>query len=80
MNSQNLWTDDPCFYVSVVDGKRFNLLAGPFKTHEEAKAIFEKTREEALKVGGEWAWFYSYGTVKMINGYREGLLNGKLGI
>ncbi len=73
------WTDDPCFYVSVVDGPKFALLAGPFQTHQEALDMVDKARTEGEK-HDPWACFYSFGTVKMKNGYTEGSLNKYLGM
>ena len=73
------WTDDPCFYVSVVDGPKHGLLAGPYRTHEEALAAVDTARD-ADCAANDWAWFYSYGTVKMANGHRQGVLNDVLGV
>jgi hypothetical protein len=73
------WTDEECYYVSVVDGKRYNFLAGPFQTHQEALDRVDGAR----KIGQEMdpkAWFYGFGTCKAPNGYREGLLNVQMGI
>lgn len=73
------WTDNPCFYVSIKDAGKFNVVAGPFKTHQEA---LDKV-DIAIKVGQETdpkSWFYSWGTVKIQNGHRDGCLNNKLGI
>ena len=71
------WTDESCFYVSVVDGPRFGLLAGPFQTHAEALAKVDAARKVANEVDWKSA-FYAFGTVKMKTGYREGVLNEKL--
>jgi len=73
------WTDQESFYVSVIDGPRFNLLAGPFRTHQEALGMVEKTRTEGEKHDPR-AHFYGFGTVKMKDGHREGFLNQYLGI
>lgn len=35
----------PGYYVSVIDGPRKAILAGPFKTHKEALAAVEPTKE-----------------------------------
>ena len=74
------WTVGECFYVSVVDAGRYQLLAGPFKTHQDALDMVDAARDAALNYGDPKAWFYAYGTVKMVNGHRSGILNGKLGI
>jgi hypothetical protein len=76
---QLIWADDPCYYVSVIDGPRYALLAGPFRTHEQALSLVDKTRDIACKVDPK-GWFYAYGTVKMINGHRTGSLNKHLGL
>ena len=73
------WTDHECFYVSIVDGRRFNVVAGPFQTHQEALDTVDKAIEAGYKVDPK-SWFYSWGTVKMKNGYQEGILNKQLGI
>lgn len=73
------WTDDPCFYVSVVDGPKFALLAGPFRSHQEALDLVRKASDEAEKHDPR-AVFYAFGTVKMMNGYRDGILNQYLGV
>ena len=74
------WTDNPCYYVSVIDGNKSNVLAGPFKTHGEAKTMVDKARNAAQEYGDPKAWFYAYGTCKTPNGYRDGILNLQLGI
>ena len=74
------WRDNPCYYVSVIDGDRFNLLAGAFRTHEQALEMVDAARNAALEYGDPKAWFYAYGTCKMENGYNSGILNKKLGI
>ncbi len=68
------WTDKPCFYVSIIDGPKFNVVAGPFRTHQEAIGMVEPAR----KVGHNHdprSHFYGWGTVKMADGHREGNLN-----
>lgn len=52
------WTDDPCFYVSIIDGKQFNVVAGPFRTDKEAEGMVDYAREEGCKVD-PWSHFYS---------------------
>jgi len=73
------WTDKECFYVSIIDADRFNAVAGPFKTHQEALDMVNP----AIKAGGELdprSHFYAWGTVKMVNGHKEGMLNEHLNI
>jgi hypothetical protein len=73
------WQEHPCYYVSVVNGKRWNVLAGPFLSHRQALDMVEATRKEAEKID-PYAHFYSFGTVKMANGHRNGLLSERLRI
>ena len=73
------WTDNPCFYVSIVDGSRFAVVAGPFRTHPEALSMVDP----AIKAGRDAdpkSHFYAWGTVKMKNGRKEGKLNKQLGV
>ena len=73
------WTNDPCYYVSIVDGERFNVVAGPFKTHKEALSMVDPAIKTGRTVDPE-SHFYTWGTVKMENGYNEGCLNAQLNI
>jgi hypothetical protein len=73
-NKMGNWTDEPCYYVSVQDGPKYGLLAGPFRTHQEALALVDVTKQEAFKANDR-AVFFAYGTCKAPNGRREGLLN-----
>ena len=73
------WTDRACYYVSTIDGKRINVVGGPFRTHQEALDMVEVARE--LGCGVDWkSWFYGWGTVKMNSGHSDGILNTHLGI
>lgn len=71
------WTDDPAYYVTVVDAGRVGYLAGPFRTHEGALAAVDKCQELAYEAD-PYSHFYAFGTAKRPNGYREGLFNAKL--
>lgn len=73
------WTDESCFYVSIIDGERFNVVAGPFRVHQEALEMVEPARTIGNRVGRK-SWFYGWGTVKMENGHSDGILNKHLGI
>lgn len=73
------WTDEPCYYVTVIDGERSNALAGPFRTHQEALNMVSETTRLACEYDAKGHW-YAYGTAKLVNGHRDGLLNSKLGI
>ena len=74
------WTDGECFYVDAIDGDRYVLLAGPFRTLPEAEARLDEARELAVNSSDPKAWFYLYGCCKRRNGYREGKFNAKLGL
>lgn len=66
------------YYVSVVDGPRQSLLAGPYKTHAEALSAVEPVRNIAYDVDPK-SWFYAFGTIAMKEGYtKPGILNDKL--
>ena len=41
------WTDNPCFYVSVIDGAKYALVARPFRPMSKRLSIVE----QAKKVG-----------------------------
>ena len=61
------------FYVSVINGNDYRLLAGPYATKEEAENTMPKAREIACKVD-ERAWFYAFGTCKAETN-QPGILN-----
>lgn len=73
------WTDKECYYVSIVDGNRFNTVAGPFETHRESLEMVKQARKIGMKLDPK-SHFYGWGTVKMENGHKEGLLNNHLNI
>jgi hypothetical protein len=79
VNSQLLgnWADDPCYYVSVRDGAKFALVAGPFRTHEAALAAVKLVTHVGCDAD-PWGQFYAWGTCRAENGYAEGSLNRKL--
>lgn len=62
------------FYVSVLDGPRHNLLAGPFDTHAEALAEVERVRAVALELDAK-AHFYAFGTCSVGDYSEPGFLN-----
>lgn len=84
------WTDNPCWYASVVDAGKTALVLGPFATEAECRLWAyrdqadggDATKHAKLRAAGEskdpWSAFYSWGMVKMPNGYRDGVLNGLL--
>ncbi len=68
------------YYVSVIDGPRFELLAGPFSTHIEACEWVDRAKEEAHRVDSR-SVFYAFGTTAMRPEYRKpGRLNDLLGL
>ena len=68
------------YYVSVIDGKRWRCLAGPFRTHSDALAMVVATSDKASELDVRAA-FYAFGTVAMAQDYTEpGFLNGQLGL
>ena len=68
------------YYVSVIDGPRFGLLAGPFRTHLEALEFVERAKEQAHRVDPR-SVFYAFGTTAMRPEYRQpGRLNDLLGL
>lgn len=76
---RNNWTDNPCYYVSIVDGQKFNVVAGPFRTHQQAIDTVEPAKEVGRKVDPK-SHFYAWGTVKLKTGHKEGCLNAHLNI
>jgi hypothetical protein len=74
MNFGN-WSDEDCYYVSVIDGNKTALLLGPFKSKEMCeKYAYGEYRKKVVRVSCEIdskAHFYSFGMVKMPNGHRE---------
>ncbi len=69
------------FYVSMIDGKRYSLLAGPFATHQEALDRVGDAKRIAIDLVS-WAVFYAFGTMS-ITGTKEkpiGKLNAHLGL
>ena len=72
------WTDEPCYYVSVVDGGRRAILAGPFCHQRQAAAAVDATSLAAEKVNA-MSWFYSWGTCKVATGHQDGGLNNRIG-
>jgi len=73
------------YYASIRDSEkpeRFGLLAGPFKTHQEALDIVPKAKEISFEVSA-WSVFYAFGTCRLpedILNPPKGRLNDLLGI
>ena len=81
------WADNPCWYCSIIDGKRTGLVLGPFRTesgcreyaYRDAKSggdveKHDRMIDAAYKADPK-SWFYSWGMVKMATGHRDGVLN-----
>ena len=73
------WTDSPCYYVSARDAGRYSLLAGPYRTHDEALGMVDRCRDVACELD-PWAWFYAFGTCRVATGRKDGVLNEKIGL
>lgn len=82
------WTDKPCWYASVEDGGKRALLLGPFTTEKECREFSYKFAEDGGNLSkcnqlrkccevDSKSWFYSYGMVKLANGYQIGMFNEK---
>lgn len=68
------------YFVSVIDGPRQGLAAGPYDTHEEALADVEEVRRIGEDVDPR-AVFYAWGTCRVdrdVDGLRVGSLNAEL--
>lgn len=69
--------DSGHYYVSVVDGKRVGLLAGPYAQNDEALANVGAARRIAEELD-PFACFYAFGTCRLPYGERRGILNDRL--
>lgn len=71
------------YYVSVQDGKRTALLAGPWPTHREALDMVDTVRALAQSLDPRGA-FYAFGTARLPDDdsvpLRYGSLNAQLGL
>lgn len=62
-------------YVTVRHAGRYGLLAGPYRTRQEAEAMVEPVRQLAATVNDRAHW-YSYGTARVTTqSPRPGKLN-----
>lgn len=69
------WTDQSCWYVSVINPQnpeKKALLLGPYRTPEDALADVRYATELADEVDCRAA-FYAFGTAKCANGHRGAL-------
>uniref|UniRef100_A0A6M3IPV8 Uncharacterized protein n=1 Tax=viral metagenome TaxID=1070528 RepID=A0A6M3IPV8_9ZZZZ len=73
------WTDEACYYVSVIDTDtdRRALLAGPFAHQRQAAAAVRVVRQAAECVDARAVW-YAYGTCRAPNGHYDGGLNAEI--
>lgn len=70
------------YYVSIRDGGRYGLLAGPFRNdHAGALAMVDRARAVAHEVNYREAVWASFGTCRMPGDFdRPGCLNDRLGL
>jgi hypothetical protein len=69
------------YYVSVVAGPRYRLLAGPYDRHADAIAAVDRAAALAKEIDPGAIW-YAYGTCRIPPGHPTpaGILNGRMGI
>ncbi len=68
------------FYVSMVDGERYWLLAGPWKSQTTAKRYVQKANDKAVELDRK-NWFRAFGTCSIKTAQpKQGILNSHLGI
>lgn len=73
-------TEPRDYYVSVIDGARRSLLAGPYPTHTAALAAVDATNRIACDIDPRAHW-YAFGTASLPAGSgRVGTLNARLGL
>jgi len=63
------------YYVSVMEGPKYALLAGPYATHDEALANKQDVMNKAVELDPK-AWFYAFGTASIVS--EKPLPQGKL--
>lgn len=62
------------YYVSVVNGSQFGLLAGPYDSHRKALDMVAKVRKIAGENNRDVIW-YGFGTCRMEMAVGPGVLN-----
>lgn len=67
------------YYVSVVSGDRYGLLAGPFDTHQSALDRVDECRGLAERHDERACW-YAFGTCRREDGNVIGQFNAELGL
>lgn len=66
------------YYVSVIEGKRYALLYGPFTRHQDALDAVERVRAKAYELDRYSHW-YAFGTARAPDDYNKpGKLNDYL--
>lgn len=70
------WMEQPCYYVTAIDGStRVSLLAGPYRSQDAAAAVLETTQRWAIDGSGDpRADSYTYGVTRTYNGYHRSIL------
>lgn len=53
------------YYVSVIDGSRYALLAGPYASHKEALGAVRAANDAACKLDARAHW-YAFGTCRLL--------------
>jgi hypothetical protein len=69
------------YYVTIHDGARFGLLAGPFRDdHQTAIDLVARCQDLAIQLD-PWAHFHAFGTARIDYDYgKPGKLNARLGL
>ncbi len=67
------------YYVSIIDGKRWGLLAGPYTSHQDAIAAVKPAKDAAYRVNPADAAFASFGTCRLEDNVGPGVLT-KVGL
>ena len=71
------------FYVTVRRGSRTGFLLGPYDTHDTAKKNVDRAQREANEIDS-WAWFYAFGTARVVakpgRALPAGRLNERIGL
>ena len=67
---EHLEEDPDSYDCPIYDMGRFGLLVGPLPTHTNALRLAPAVRD-LVHTHSAWSWFYSFGTVRMKESYRE---------
>ena len=63
------------YYVSMIDGARYALLAGPYPSHREALDMVDSAKEAACRVNSAQCAFAGFGTCRTESNAGVGILN-----